>query len=76
MPAIDEFLDDLSAKGTSEEAQAATSWSEAFDLLPEANVALFSIPREYGAPEMERALKMIYTCSLSRIMCQLKMKYV
>ena len=26
MPAIDEFLDDLSAKGTSEEAQAATSW--------------------------------------------------
>ncbi len=57
MPAIDEFLDDLSAKGTSEEAQAATSWSEAFDLLPEANVALFSIPGEYGAPEMERALK-------------------
>ena len=53
-----------------------TSWSEAFDLLPEANVALFSIPGEYGAPEMERALKMIYTCSLSRIMCQLKMKYV
>ncbi|MEN2280466.1 acyl-CoA synthetase FdrA, partial [Enterococcus faecalis] len=44
MPAIDEFLDDLSPKRTSEEAQAATSWSEAFDLLPEANVAQFSIP--------------------------------
>ncbi len=34
MPTIDEFLDDLSAKGTSEETQAkATSWSEAFDLF-------------------------------------------
>ena len=54
---MEEVIDDLSAKGTSEEAQAATSWSEAFDLLPEANVALFSIPGEYGAPEMERALK-------------------
>lgn len=53
---VDEFLSDLSAKGTSEKT-ASTSWSEALEALPEANLALFSIPGEYGAPEMEKALR-------------------
>ena len=51
------FLDDLSVKkkeaGSSQEA---TSWEEAVALLPDANMALFSIPGEYAAPELERAL--------------------
>lgn len=57
LPAVDSFLADLSAKSGDEKAQAATSWEEALTHLPEANVALFSIPGEYGAPEMEKALK-------------------
>ena len=56
MATIDDFLADLSAKDQDEQTQAATSWAEALERLPEANVALFSIPGEYGAAEMERAL--------------------
>ena len=75
MPAIDEFLDDLSTKGTSEEAQAATSWSEAFDLLPEANVALFSILVNMVRQKWNDALKMIYVFSFTDNV-SVKMKYV
>lgn len=57
LPAIDTFLADLSAKGDDKEKPAAASWQEALTALPDANVALFSIPGEYGAAEMERALK-------------------
>lgn len=57
LPAVDEFLSDLSSKGGSEAKAASTSWAEVLDALPDANVALFSIPGEYGAPEMEKALK-------------------
>ena len=57
LPAVDEFLSDLSAKGGAAAKAAATSWAEALEALPDANVALFSIPGEYGAPEMEKALK-------------------
>ena len=57
LPAIDTFLADLSAKGDDKEKPAAASWQEALTALPDANVALFSIPGEYGAAEMEKALK-------------------
>lgn len=57
LPAVDEFLSDLSSKGGTESKAASTSWAEALEALPDANVALFSIPGEYGAPEMEKALK-------------------
>ena len=57
LPAIDTFLADLSAKGDDKEKPAAASWQEALAALPDANVALFSIPGEYGAAEMEKALK-------------------
>ncbi|MFD2391768.1 bifunctional FdrA/YlbE family protein [Enterococcus gallinarum] len=57
LPAIDAFLADLSAKGDDKEKPAAASWQEALTALPDANVALFSIPGEYGAAEMEKALK-------------------
>ncbi|MBU5362968.1 acyl-CoA synthetase FdrA [Enterococcus raffinosus] len=57
LPEIEQFLEDLSSTGSEEKAKAATSWQEALDNLPEANMALFSIPGEYGAAEMETALK-------------------
>ena len=57
MPAIDSFLADLSAKDQGKETPAAASWQEALSAMPDANVALFSIPGEYGAAEMEKALK-------------------
>lgn len=57
MAAIDDFLDDLSSKEVTGEIKASTSWSKAIENLPDANVALFSIPGEYGASEMEKALK-------------------
>lgn len=53
---VETFLADLSTKEKTEQ-QAAKSWDEALEHLPEANVALFSIPGEYGASEMEKALE-------------------
>ncbi len=51
------FLDDLSVKKSEDGRDAvATSWEEAVAALPDANLALFSIPGEYAAPELERAL--------------------
>ena len=51
------FLDDLSVKKQTAGAVCeASSWEEAVALLPDANMALFSIPGEYAAPELERAL--------------------
>ncbi|MCI1903295.1 MAG: acyl-CoA synthetase FdrA [Enterococcaceae bacterium] len=57
LPAVHDFLDDLSAGTDNQKETAATSWDEALAALPDANMALFSIPGEYGAPEMEKALK-------------------
>ena len=57
LPMIDDFLADLSAKETAQTKKSVTTWKEALEELPDANVALFSIPGEYGASEMERALK-------------------
>ncbi|GCF95266.1 acyl-CoA synthetase FdrA [Enterococcus florum] len=56
LPAVNEFLNDLSSNNQ-ETQKAASSWQEAMEHLPDANVALFSIPGEYGAAEMETALK-------------------
>lgn len=51
------FLADLSVKKEAAGGPAeATSWEEAIAQLPDANMALFSIPGEYAAPELERAL--------------------
>ncbi|MCW6016485.1 hypothetical protein K1Y38_27450 [Serratia marcescens] len=57
LPMIDDFLADLSAKETAQPNKSVTTWKEALKQLPDANVALFSIPGEYGATEMARALK-------------------
>ena len=51
------FLADLSVRDAgSGSSQIAESWEEAVAALPDANMALFSIPGEYAAPELERAL--------------------
>lgn len=50
------FLRDLSDGGSKTSAAAVHSWEEALRRLPDANVALFSTPGEYTAPEIEKAL--------------------
>ena len=52
------FLNDLSVKKQKNDLKEATSWEEAAEMLPDANLALFSTPGEYTAPEIERALDM------------------
>lgn len=58
LQAIDEFLADLSS-GTekSDDSHIVTNTlNEGLEIMPDANLALFSIPGEYGAGEMEKAL--------------------
>ena len=50
------FLNDLSVKKKENDVKTAKNWDEAMDMLPDANVALFSIPGEYAAPDLEEAL--------------------
>ena len=50
------FLNDLSVKKKGNDVKTAKNWDEAMDMLPDANVALFSIPGEYAAPDLEEAL--------------------
>ncbi len=54
---VDQFLSDLSVKKDAQAIQSANSLEMGLELLPDANLALFSIPGEYGASEMEKALK-------------------
>lgn len=54
---IDSFLSDLSTKNEKHKSLEANSLEEALELLPDANLALYSIPGEYGAHEMEKALE-------------------
>lgn len=52
----DRFLSDLSVKKETSGTVAVDSWAEAMAELPDANLALFSIPGEYAAPDLEKAL--------------------
>lgn len=52
---VEEFLSDLSSKG-GETKTASTSWAEALEALPDANMALFSIPGEYGAASCKNSV--------------------
>ncbi len=54
---IDLFLSDLTVKKERNENTTANSLDEALELLPDANLALFSIPGEYAADVMEQALE-------------------
>ncbi|MBT9776777.1 acyl-CoA synthetase FdrA [Clostridium sp. MCC353] len=50
------FLGNLSAVRAKSGEQSAESWDEALELLPQANLAVFSIPGEYAADDLEEAL--------------------
>jgi succinyl-CoA synthetase alpha subunit len=54
---IDQFLSDLSVKKQQSGSVEAASLEEALEVLPDANLALFSIPGEYAAEVMEQALE-------------------
>lgn len=58
LDAIDTFLNDLSQKkaNNSQEVAAVSSWDEALKKLPDANVALISVPGVYAADEIDNAL--------------------
>ncbi|WPJ90644.1 acyl-CoA synthetase FdrA [Facklamia hominis] len=53
---VEEFLSDLSVKSEDNVSQKVSSLDEALEILPEANLALFSIPGEYATPEIHKAL--------------------
>lgn len=53
---VNRFLSDLSVKADTSDKKVAHSWEEALSSLEGANLAVFSIPGEYGASEIERAL--------------------
>ncbi|WP_426351165.1 acyl-CoA synthetase FdrA [Alloiococcus sp. CFN-8] len=53
---VDNFLQDLSVKKEDSKVNEVTSWEDALKKLPDANMALFSIPGEYAAVEIEEAL--------------------
>jgi succinyl-CoA synthetase alpha subunit len=54
---IDDFLADLTVKKHQSATSEANSLDEAIEMLPDANVALFSIPGEYAADVIEQALE-------------------
>jgi succinyl-CoA synthetase alpha subunit len=54
---VDSFLADQASKsGRSAEKKAARSWEQALEAMPEANLAVLSIPGAYAAAEADRAL--------------------
>ncbi len=53
----DRFLADLSVKKQAGGTVEVRSLNAALEAMPDANLALFSIPGEYGAPEMMKALE-------------------
>ncbi len=50
------FLSDLSVKKEKQALTSVTNWDQALEQLPDANMALFSTPGEYTAPEIDTAL--------------------
>ncbi|WP_018659498.1 DUF1116 domain-containing protein [Allofustis seminis] len=53
---VDQFLADLSKGTEAAGLQEVENWSDALKQAPDANLALVSIPGEYAASEIERAL--------------------
>lgn len=56
MSEVESYLSDLSVKKESDAIENVTSWKDAMEALPDANIALISIPGMYAADEIERAL--------------------
>ena len=53
---VERFLGDLSNKKADSGTTSVDNWKDALDAMPEANLALFSIPGTYAADEIEKAL--------------------
>lgn len=53
---VENFLNDLSVKDSKDASLDVDNWKDALAALPDANVALISIPGAYAADEIERAL--------------------
>ncbi|WP_082148234.1 DUF1116 domain-containing protein [Carnobacterium sp. 1290_CSPC] len=53
---IDRFLSDLSGKKDESGLSSVNNWKDALDTMPDANLALVSIPGTYAADEIEKAL--------------------
>lgn len=56
MEEVEDFLSDLSVKKEDQKTESVTTWKEATEAMPDANMALISIPGIYAAAEIERAL--------------------
>jgi len=56
MAAIDKFLSDLSVKKEEEVQQSVRNWEQVKEVMPDANVALISVPGIYAALEIENAI--------------------
>lgn len=52
----DKFLNDLAVKKKKNSIEGVTSLEAALEEMPDANLALFSIPGEYAADEIEKAI--------------------
>ncbi|WP_027108132.1 DUF1116 domain-containing protein [Lacticigenium naphthae] len=53
---IDNFLNDLSVKRSTDSIKNVRNWEGALEQLPDSNMALISIPGTYAADEIEKAL--------------------
>lgn len=53
---VDHFLNNLSAKKEQGGVKSVDNWKDALEAMPDANLALFSIPGTYAADEIEKAL--------------------
>ncbi len=53
---MDHFLNESSAEKKTDRKHSVTSWERALSALPDANLALISVPGIYAAAEAERAL--------------------
>lgn len=56
LTAIESFLNDLSVKKSKNQFTDASTWKQALSILPDANIALISVPGIYAAEEIENAL--------------------
>ena len=56
MKSIDKFLSDLSVKKGTGAQKSARNWEQVKELMPDANLALISVPGIYAALEIENAI--------------------
>lgn len=53
---VEQYLNDQSISNKKQGFETARTWDKAMDALPDANVAMISVPGEYAADEADKAL--------------------